>query len=313
MLTITHNLTKYQVNYDTAVEESEEFEKINHSEVQIDDVYSEEVFSLFVDFLNHKPITITREVAYDLETLAVEYGCENLHNKIFDFAFDSNDMKLIRNLITHVFEFGHHAHILQKDACKLAIQYDQQLNMLKQLRAEQNDDNQQITTLLKRIPRNNSARIIKVGFFGAPSTGKTSLWRLLDPSIIATPLKPSVADEIPIFTEINNEPICFRIEDTGGSKNYRGIHLSSLKDADAAIFVYRNDQNETLDYIKELIDQCGKLPKHCLLFTSIQNDPNLIQDDKGQSYANEKSMKYYIGKPDKASLRFIEEFLVSSI
>ena len=312
MLTITHNLTQYKVNYDTAVEESPEFEKFTHSEVQIDDVHSEEIFSMFVDYLNHKPITLTRSAAYDLEILAVEYGCENLHNMIFDFAFQSNDTKLIRNLITHIFEFGYHAHVLQKDACKLAIQYDQQLTKLKELRAEQNDDSEQITTLLTRIPRDNSARIVKVGFFGAPSTGKTSLWRLLDPSLIATPLEPSITDEFPIFTKIQGEPICFRVEDTGGSKTFRGVHLSSLKELDAAIFVYRNDQNESLDYIKELIEESDNLPKHCLLFTSTQN-PDDKNDEKGQSYANEKSMQYYIGKPDKASMRFIEEFLISSI
>ena len=312
MLTVTHNITKYTVNYDTAVEESEEFEKFTHSEVQIDDTHSEEVFSIFVDFLNHKPITLTRAVAYDLEILAVEYGCENLHNKIFDFAFESGDMKLIRNLITHIFEFGYHANVLQKDACKLAIQYDNQLSKLKQLKAEQQNDEQQITTLLKRIPRDNSARIIKVGFFGAPSTGKTSLWRLLDPSIISTPLEPSITDEVPIFTEINNEPLCFRVEDTGGSTSFRGLHVSSLKTLDAAIFVYRGDQSESLDYIKELIEESGSIPKNTLLFMSSLTG-NEKEDEKGQMFAKEKSMKYHSGKPDKASMRYLEEFLISSV
>ena len=308
MLKIIHNITPYVVDYVKASEESPEIAKIKRSEIQIDDNHSEKMFSTFVNYLNGKEIEITRENSYSLEILACEFCCQSLHDKIFDFAIKSGDFQFVKNLSTHIFEFGYHAYEEKKAWWQMSYEYEQELKKLRELKTENSD---QIKTLIKRCPRDNFATVVTVGFFGAPKTGKTSVWRLLDPSIIQTPLESTISDDVSIYSEFEGKSVCYRVEDTGGVDQYRPLHIQTLNYLDGAIYVYRNDSISTLEYIDVLMS-CSKKPKRSILMMIRENDEeNEENKEKGKKFAEKQSMEFYSGKADRNVVRIIEEFLIS--
>lgn len=262
MFTIIHNGVEYNVDFENAAELSRLIDESSERKIQLETVYSQSNFAKFINFLNTGEIDIDKDSSYQLECIAVILGCSELHDKLYDFAIEQNDMKLIKNLASMSFNIGYQYYnqnrIAQSDLEKLNHQVKAYKSIIENSQSQKGGR-------LVRCKRDTNAKHLRIGIFGASNTGKTSLWRLLDPSVIDTPLTPTVSDELRIYTNYNGESYCFIVEDNGGAESLLPFVNSSVKNLNGAIFVYRSEFPDTMKYIENISD---KPSKHILIDTS---------------------------------------------